>query len=1139
MASILKHLRSSTANKRPTASGLADGQIAINTASGTPALFFKDNASNIVKVGPAHVGSTAPNTSPAGSAGNSTGELWVDNGLTTNGLKYYNGTAFVNLTPSGTTSTIGLVELATDAETQAGTDAARAVTPSGLQSKISDSTSTSSSTTIASSTAVKSAYDLANAALPKAGGTITGAVTISPSGSLSFEGSTDDSFETTLAVVDPTADRTITLPNVTGTVVTTGDSGTVTSTMIANDTIVDANINSAAAITLTKLGTGALPTTITVASGNIVDGTISNVEISASAAIADTKLDTISTADKVSLSALNIDGGTDIGAALADADLFIVDDGGGGTNRKAAATRITDYAFGKVSGDITIGSTGTAAISSGVIVNADVNASAAIAGTKISPDFGSQTVQTTGIFSAALGAAATPSIAFTGDTNTGIYSPGADQVAISTNGTGRLFVASTGGVGVGVSNPGYRLDVQDSMNIKIDGSNLARIFFNGTSTRISYNDATGHLSFFTNSTERCYVGYNGAFSIISGGLNVSGGNIALSGGDRSIINNDANALIFGTNGTERMRLDSSGRLGLGTSSPSSLLHLSVATAASDGTKGVRISNPAGTTAVFECGSSNDSYVGTTSASDFSIRTNNTARICVLNGGNVGIGTTAAPGKLTVATTSADPTAGVSAWTDGYSVVSPGGTSTSGGIGFSFNTTANVGHISCATPGTAWRDLIYQALAHRFLSGASEVARINTSGVLLVGQVDTTLNNATGTQIYPTQIVVHSSTSNGTLELGSTRAAVAADIGGQLTFRAVYRNSDSDSVEMAAIRGRRSNATINDWSSYLAFETTNSTTTSERMRLDNAGRLLVGTSSVRSNIYKDAFTNIPTAQFETATNTYNNGLSLLNYSANGYGPVLSLGTSFSNTPGTNTLLVNGGDMGWINFTGNDGTNFRTGASIGALVDGTSGSGDMPGRLVFSTTADGASSPTERMRISNNGDVLFNTTTTNSFFSGGRIFLAGDAQFTRSGSQALTLRRLTNNGDIAVFIPDNGNVVGSISVTSSATAYNTSSDYRLKENVVPLTGAADRLNQLQVHRFNFIADPDRTVDGFIAHEAQAVVPECVTGEKDAVDDDGNPIYQGIDQSKLVPLLTAALQEALAEIKNLKARVTALEP
>jgi hypothetical protein len=126
----------------------------------------------------------------------------------------------------------------------------------------------------------------------------------------------------------------------------------------------------------------------------------------------------------------------------------------------------------------------------------------------------------------------------------------------------------------------------------------------------------------------------------------------------------------------------------------------------------------------------------------------------------------------------------------------------------------------------------------------------------------------------------------------------------------------------------------------------------------------------------------------------------------------------------------------------------------------------------------------------------------------------------------------------FINGNG-TVGTIVTNGSATAYNTSSDYRLKENVAPLTGAADRLNQLQVHRFNFIADPDKTVDGFIAHEAQAVVPECVTGTKDEVDDDGNPVYQGIDQSKLVPLLTAALQEALAEIESLKARVTALEP
>jgi hypothetical protein len=120
--------------------------------------------------------------------------------------------------------------------------------------------------------------------------------------------------------------------------------------------------------------------------------------------------------------------------------------------------------------------------------------------------------------------------------------------------------------------------------------------------------------------------------------------------------------------------------------------------------------------------------------------------------------------------------------------------------------------------------------------------------------------------------------------------------------------------------------------------------------------------------------------------------------------------------------------------------------------------------------------------------------------------------------------------------NTNVVGSITFNTTSTQYNTSSDYRLKENVTPLAGAADRLAQIPVHRFNFIVDPDRTVDGFLAHEVQAIVPEAIHGTKDEVDADGNPVYQGIDQSKLVPLLTAALQEALTEIASLKARLDA---
>jgi len=91
---------------------------------------------------------------------------------------------------------------------------------------------------------------------------------------------------------------------------------------------------------------------------------------------------------------------------------------------------------------------------------------------------------------------------------------------------------------------------------------------------------------------------------------------------------------------------------------------------------------------------------------------------------------------------------------------------------------------------------------------------------------------------------------------------------------------------------------------------------------------------------------------------------------------------------------------------------------------------------------------------------------------------------------------------------------------------------------MTGAITRVKQLAPKRFNFIADADTTVDGFLAHEAQAVVPEAVTGTHNEVDDDGNPVMQGIDQSKLVPLLTGALQEAIAKIETLEARVAALE-
>jgi hypothetical protein len=248
-------------------------------------------------------------------------------------------------------------------------------------------------------------------------------------------------------------------------------------------------------------------------------------------------------------------------------------------------------------------------------------------------------------------------------------------------------------------------------------------------------------------------------------------------------------------------------------------------------------------------------------------------------------------------------------------------------------------------------------------------------------------------------------------------------------------------------------------------------------------------------------------------------------------LLALGKSRGTSLGANTVVQSGDVLGRIYFVGADGSGLIQGATITAEVDGTPGTNDMPGRLVFSTTADGASSPTERMRITNDGFIRVGTTAAPSSSVAGIELGTPGNNFWKSANAG------TGAYNQFVFLNGNG-TVGSISTNGSATAFNTSSDYRLKENLVPLTGAIDRLQQIPVHRFNFIADPDTTVDGFIAHEAQAIVPECVTGEKDAVDEEGNPIYQGIDQSKLVPLLTAALQEAIGRIETLEAKVAALE-
>ena len=209
-------------------------------------------------------------------------------------------------------------------------------------------------------------------------------------------------------------------------------------------------------------------------------------------------------------------------------------------------------------------------------------------------------------------------------------------------------------------------------------------------------------------------------------------------------------------------------------------------------------------------------------------------------------------------------------------------------------------------------------------------------------------------------------------------------------------------------------------------------------------------------------------------------------------------------------------------------------------------------------------TERMRITSAGNVLIGATSASTTFGDRQTIqfdsTEGFARFVRSNDPACGIGRRDSNGDAVIFRRD-GSTVGSISVTTTATSYNTSSDYRLKEDLQPVEDPIGRLKQLKPFNFAWKVDGTR-VDGFLAHEAQEVVPEAVTGTKDAMrteeyevspavlDEDGNvleeavmgerevPDYQGIDQAKLVPLLTAALQDAVAKIESLEQRIQALE-
>ena len=200
----------------------------------------------------------------------------------------------------------------------------------------------------------------------------------------------------------------------------------------------------------------------------------------------------------------------------------------------------------------------------------------------------------------------------------------------------------------------------------------------------------------------------------------------------------------------------------------------------------------------------------------------------------------------------------------------------------------------------------------------------------------------------------------------------------------------------------------------------------------------------------------------------------------------------------------------------------------------------GASVFATNG------TERMRIDSSGNLLVGTTSNSDFSSDLRFYAVSSTAFTGAfkmtgGASGVPLNawNTATSGTIRLvnFYTGAGSEKGSIRSDGSTVSYVTSSDYRLKENVQPMVGALALVSTLSPVTYQW-KETGKASQGFIAHELQAVVPECVVGEKDAVDAEGNPQYQGIDTSFLVATLTKAIQEMKAIIDTQASTITQLQ-
>ena len=435
--------------------------------------------------------------------------------------------------------------------------------------------------------------------------------------------------------------------------------------------------------------------------------------------------------------------------------------------------------------------------------------------------------------------------------------------------------------------------------------------------------------------------------------------------------------------------------------------------------------------------------------------------------------------------------------------------------------------------------------------------LDVRGDIVAGGDASLSTRPAGIALQETGVIV-ASRSNASIFVGFDEGTDTATSSIRSTGEATFSNSITVGSEDVLRWGSTDSATIigkeGTSTGYLTFSPNN-----EKVRINANGNIGIGTTNFSGRKIEVYTTQGSTTskileldRTAFSVNQFDTGWTDLDQTPN---PVLAW--NFKSGTGDMMYMSSGGNTpiaDQMALVVSDGHGFKVGKSSydGSEVDIATGSNEF-------------------FRINNDGHIQIGQTSTatpgfNSNTDVGAAFevvgtggVDGRALFLSRSSNAALFINANANTAVARF-SRSGSQKGDITITTSAVAYNTTSDYRLKENVVGLTSAISRVKQLQPKRFNFIVEPGAVVDGFIAHEAQTVVPESVTGTHNEVevwkesdelpdgvsvgdnklDGEGNtiPVYQGIDQAKFVPLLTAALQEAITKIETLETKVAALE-